>query len=169
MKTNHPTGNNNIIHLSNSRGSDTYINAISCDNKADKEAQPLELNLCPKNSLTEALSGLPPRADSIGNGSTSSLMEATVPTVHSSQQVMKAEDSPDKGDSEKDTSLLTSTEIPHHDDPAVSNAIIEEILNIILPNSEPEMIMQVTCNKPVKLDVLLMKLQKTIEDCRLLN
>ena len=96
-------------------------------------------------------------------------MEATVPTVHSSQQVMKAEDSPDKGDSEKDTSLLTSTEIPHHDDPAVSNAMIEEILNIILPNSEPEMIMQVTCNKPVKLDVLLMKLQKTIEDCRLLN
>ena len=96
-------------------------------------------------------------------------MEDTVPTAHSSQQVMKAEDSPDKGDSEKDTSLLTSTEIPHHDDPAVSNAMIEEILNIILPNSEPEMIMQVTCNKPVKLDVLLMKLQKTIEDCQLLN
>ena len=91
-------------------------------------------------------------------------METTVSTENSSQQVMNTEDSPDKGDSEKDTSLLTSTEIPHHDDPA--NVMVEEI---ILPNAEPEMIMQVNHNKPVKLNVLLTKLQETIEDYQLLN
>ena len=40
-------GNSNILHLSNSRSSDTYTNAISCGNKADTKAQLSELNLSP--------------------------------------------------------------------------------------------------------------------------
>ena len=47
--------------------------------------------------------------------------------------------------------------------------MVEEIFYIIPPNVEPETIMQVTCNKPVKLNVLLTKLQETTEDYQLLN
>ena len=153
------------MHIKTAPSGDSTDASASYDNIAytsDKEAQPLELSRSFRDSLTMHNPSL--RAHSLRNRNTNFFTEGDRSTATTSRPSTITEECDEAKKSPSPTMVPEVHVVPIR---ACTTTTVEEIFNVKLPDSEQTIL--VRCDKPVKLTVLLSKVQVTVaqDDCRL--